>query len=85
MNAMLLGFLTIACCSCSSKTITKTEYITERVPDELLETPFFDLKAQKASDEKEVVASYIILWSFYEDLRVKIEKIRALQTKKDIK
>lgn len=77
---MLLGFLMILCCSCSNKVITKTEYITERVPDELLEVPSFDLKAQKASNEKEVIASYIILWSFYEDLRLKIEKIRALQS-----
>ena len=79
MNAMLVSFLMIACCSCSSKIITKTEYISERVPDELLQIPHFDIKEQKASDEKEVVARYIILWSFYEDLRVKITKIKALQ------
>lgn len=72
----------IVCCSCSNKVITKTEYVYEIVPDELLEVPFFDIKEQKASNDKEIVSRYIILWSYYEDLRLKIEKIRALQANK---
>lgn len=79
MSVILASSLMILCCSCSSKVITKTEYITQAVPSELLEIPHFNISEQKASNDKEVVARYVILWSFYEDLRIKLTKIRALQ------
>lgn len=64
---------------CDKKIVVKTEYIYEKIPNELLQTPYFDLKKQKAQNQKDIIKSYIILWSFYEDLKIKLEKINALQ------
>lgn len=68
----------IALNSCAkSSLIVKSEYIKEKIPNELLEIKEFQLKEVKS--EQEIITEFISLYSFYKDLKNKLEKIKALQ------
>ena len=72
-----LVFLTILLNSCAkSSLVVKAEYVKEKIPAELLEAPHFELKEVK--NEQEILAEFVTLFSFYKDIKNKLEKIKAL-------
>lgn len=75
--ATLASFLMILFCSCSDKSVIKTEYLRDEIPAELLETPIYE--HPKAESNADVVAAYVILYGYYTDLKDKISLIKKRQ------
>lgn len=74
---ILLSFLIILLSSCAkNQVVLKTSYIKETLPKELLEIPQYELK--EVQSENEILAEFVTLFSFYKDLKNKLEKIKAL-------
>lgn len=75
---MLASFLMIAFCSCNDKVIVvKSEILRDEIPAELLEVPLY--AHPKAENNADVVSAYIVLYSFYSDLKEKITLIKKRQ------
>lgn len=77
MIATLASFLTILFCSCSEKSVVKTEYLRDEIPAELLEIPLYE--HPKAESNADVVAAYVILYGYYTDLKDKLTLIKKRQ------
>ncbi len=77
VSAMLASFLMIAFCSCNDKVIVKSEILRDEIPAELLEVPLY--AHPKAENNADVVSAYIVLYSFYSDLKEKITLIKKRQ------
>lgn len=64
-------------CSCSEKSVVKTEFVKDEIPAALLEVPPYS--HPKAESNADVVAAYVILYSFYNDLKEKLILIKQRQ------
>lgn len=60
--------------ACSDKSAVRSEVVKISIDESLLQTPIF--KHEKAQNERDIVLSYIKLYSFYLDLHSKITTIR---------
>ena len=78
MTATLASFLMILFCSCSEKIVIKTEFVRDEIPSELLEIPAYT--HPKAERNADVVGAYVILFSFYSDLKEKLTLIKKRQS-----
>lgn len=58
--------------------MVKTEFIRDEIPAELLEVPKYE--HPKAASNADVVGAYVILFSFYSDLKEKITLIKKRQS-----
>lgn len=67
----------IAFCSCNSKEVVKVEVLRDKIPDELLYIPTYT--HPKAQKDEDIINAYILLFSYYSDLRGKMSLIKKRQ------
>lgn len=76
MKTTLLIFLTLLLTNCTNKDVVRSEVVKIAIDESLLQTPLYT--HEKAQNEKDVIMSYVKLYSFYLDLYSKINTIKKL-------